>query len=135
MRVTVLSSLQVARALRTARNITTTTLGPYTPPPARKQVPLPSNLADANNSLLVNTYGRPGPVFVKGEGVYLYDKEGKKYIDFTAGIAVNALGHSDKKWVEAIHDQAQKLSHISNLYHNEPAVLLAHALVSNRFVS
>jgi acetylornithine/succinyldiaminopimelate/putrescine aminotransferase len=100
----------------------------------RKQVLLPPNLADASNKLLVNTYARPSQVFVKGEGVYLYDTEGKKYMDFTAGIAVNALGHSDPAWVAAITEQAKKLSHVSNLFHTDTSIALAHALVSNRYV-
>jgi acetylornithine/N-succinyldiaminopimelate aminotransferase len=60
--------------------------------------------------------------FVKGEDVYLYDDKGKKYLDFTAGIAVNALGYSNEEFKNGVKDQVDKLIHISNLYYNEPSV-------------
>ncbi len=82
---------------------------------------------------LVHTYNRPEVVFAKGEGVYLYDMDGKKYLDFVAGIAVNALGHSDPAWTKAVTGQAAQLAHISNLYHTEAHVQLAKRLVENSF--
>ncbi len=64
------------------------------------------------------TYKRFKVSFVKGEGVYLFDEEGKRYVDFLAGIAVCCLGHSHPRIKEAIADQAGKLMHISNLFYN-----------------
>jgi acetylornithine aminotransferase len=54
---------------------------------------------------MVKTYARPPPMFVKGEGVYLWDVENRKYLDFTAGIAVNALGHCDPEMSKIIAHQ------------------------------
>ena len=82
---------------------------------------------------LVHTYNRPEVVFAKGEGAYLVDSDGKRYLDFVAGIAVNALGHSDPQWTEAVTGQAAQLTHISNLYHTEAHVQLAKRLVENSF--
>ena len=82
---------------------------------------------------LVHTYNRPEVVFEKGEGVYLYDTDGNKYLDFVAGIAVNALGHSDAEWTAAVRAQAGQLTHISNLYHTAAHVQLAKRLVENSF--
>jgi predicted acetylornithine/succinylornithine family transaminase len=82
---------------------------------------------------LVHTYNRPEVVFEKGEGVYLYDTDGNKYLDFVAGIAVNALGHSDAEWTATVQAQAGQLTHISNLYHTAAHVQLAKRLVENSF--
>ncbi len=84
-------------------------------------------------SYLVQTYVRPEIVFERGEGAYLYDTDGKRYLDFMAGIAVNALGHADPEWVEAVCDQASRLTHVSNLFHTHPHVQLAERLVENSF--
>ncbi|KAF3905885.1 hypothetical protein AA313_de0209171 [Arthrobotrys entomopaga] len=67
---------------------------------------------------MVATYSRPNIMFERGEGSYLWDTDQKKYLDFTAGIAVNSLGHADKGVTKVIADQAQKLIHLCNLYHN-----------------
>ena len=77
---------------------------------------------------LLHTYNRYPIVFERGEGVYLYDKEGKKYLDFFAGIAVNALGYHYKDYDEALKEQIDKLLHISNYFYNEPAVRAAEKL-------
>ncbi|MCR4717268.1 MAG: aspartate aminotransferase family protein [Lachnospiraceae bacterium] len=69
----------------------------------------------------IHVYNR-AVCFVKGEDVYLYDDEGKKYLDFTAGIAVNALGYSNDELKNGIKDQVDKILHTSNLYFNEPAI-------------
>jgi predicted acetylornithine/succinylornithine family transaminase len=82
---------------------------------------------------LVPTYSRPPVVFTRGEGSYLFDQEGKRYLDFAAGIAVNALGHSHPGWLQALQEQSRKLTHISNLYYSEPQVDLARRLVENSF--
>lgn len=82
---------------------------------------------------VLQTYGRPEVVFSHGEGMYLYDTDGNKYLDFTSGIAVTVLGHSDPEWVTAVTQQASKLTHVSNLYHTEPQATLAKNLVENSF--
>ncbi len=82
---------------------------------------------------VLQTYVRPEIVFTHGEGVYLYDSEGKRYLDFTSGIAVTALGHSDPEWVTAVAQQAATLTHVSNLYHTVPHAELAAKLVTNSF--
>ena len=66
--------------------------------------------------------------FVRGEGMYLIDDEGKKYLDMGAGIAVSALGYSNEEYKQGLKDQVDKLIHISNLYFNEPAVKAANYL-------
>lgn len=84
-------------------------------------------IAQAERDLL-HTYNRYPIVFDRGEGVYLYDKEGKKYLDFFSGIGVNALGYHYKDYDEALKEQIDKLLHISNYFYNEPAVLAAEKL-------
>ena len=69
---------------------------------------------------LLHTYNRFPVMFDHGEGCYLYDTEGKKYLDFAAGIAVNSLGYHYPGYDEALKAQIDKLTHISNLYYNEP---------------
>jgi acetylornithine/N-succinyldiaminopimelate aminotransferase len=65
---------------------------------------------------LMNTYARQPLAFVRGEGAYLWDEAGKRYLDAVAGVAVNGLGHAHPKLVKAIADQAATLIHSSNLY-------------------
>ncbi|MGN1266743.1 MAG: aspartate aminotransferase family protein [Dorea sp.] len=77
---------------------------------------------------LVHTYNRFPVVFEKGEGVYLYDTEGKKYLDFAAGIAVCGLGYGNAEFNEALKSQVDKLLHTSNLYYNETCGKAAAAL-------
>ncbi|MBU5481010.1 aspartate aminotransferase family protein [Blautia sp. MSJ-19] len=69
---------------------------------------------------ILHTYNRFPVMFDHGEGCYLYDTEGKKYLDFAAGIAVNALGYHYPGYDDALKAQIDKLTHISNLYYNEP---------------
>ena len=71
---------------------------------------------------ILKTYNRYPVVLEKGEGVYLYDAEGKRYLDFGAGIAVFALGYGNKAYNDALKDQIDKLIHTSNLFYNIPAV-------------
>lgn len=78
---------------------------------------------------ILHTYNRFPVVFDRGEGVYLYDTEGKKYLDFAAGIAVNSLGYHYPGYDEALKAQIDKLSHISNLYYNEPMTQAGEKLV------
>lgn len=65
----------------------------------------------------MNTYARQPITFVKGEGVWLWDEQGNRYLDALAGVAVNSLGHAHPKLVAAISEQAGKLIHVSNIYH------------------
>lgn len=74
------------------------------------------------------TYGRYPICFQSGKGMYLKDVEGKTYLDFVAGIAVNALGHGDAKYAEVLKEQALELVHVSNLYWNEANIKLAETL-------
>lgn len=69
---------------------------------------------------VLHTYNRYPIVLERGEGVYLYDTEGKKYLDFAAGIAVQALGYGNKELNEAVKVQVDQLMHTSNLFYNEP---------------
>lgn len=78
---------------------------------------------------LMKTYKRFDLNFIKGKGVYLYEKNGDKYLDFVAGIAVNVLGHSNEKIVKAIKDQSEKLLHISNLYYDDHQINLSKKLI------
>ena len=71
---------------------------------------------------LLHTYNRYQVVLDKGDGVYLYDVEGKKYLDFCAGIAVFALGYNNQKYNNALKAQIDKLIHTSNYYYNVPAI-------------
>ena len=124
-------------------------LGRARPPTAGKRRPLQVRSAIApspasvdadrvrkdENECVVNTYGRTldAPVFTHGLGCKMWDTEGKEYLDFCAGIAVNCLGHCDPDWVAAVTEQANKLCHVSNLYHTEPGATLARKLVDTCF--
>lgn len=77
---------------------------------------------------LLHTYNRYQVVLDKGDGVYLYDIEGKKYLDFCAGIAVFALGYHNKKYDDALKAQIDKVIHTSNYYYNVPAIEAAKRL-------
>ncbi|MDD4572154.1 MAG: aspartate aminotransferase family protein, partial [Clostridia bacterium] len=89
-----------------------------------------SIMADGQKYVM-NTYGRLPIAMVKGKGCHVWDADGKEYLDFVAGVAVNALGHCHPKVVEAIAVQAETLIHCSNLYWIEPQVKLAKLLVEN----
>ena len=78
---------------------------------------------------LMNTYARFPVTFVKGEGLYTYDEEGRKYADFGSGISVNNLGHCHPAVVNAMQNQAETLCHCSNLYWSEPQLAAAEYLV------
>ncbi|MCA9900464.1 MAG: acetylornithine transaminase [Ardenticatenaceae bacterium] len=90
-------------------------------------------IIQAEADYVLHTYNRPEIVFTHGEGMYLFDSDGNKYLDFTSGIAVTALGHSDPDWSAAVAQQATQLTHISNLFHSAPQVQLAQKLVQNSF--
>ena len=93
-----------------------------TPPPTLE------NIAALERQYLLQTYSRYPVVLHRGKGVFLFDIEGKKYLDFVAGIGVNALGHAHPRIVKAIRDQAAKLIHVSNLYYHEYQGPLAERL-------
>lgn len=87
--------------------------------------------SDLGEKYVMKTYSRFPLTFEKGQGMYVYDENGKEYLDFVAGIAVNSLGHNHPKLVKAISEQASKLIHISNLYYTKPQCILAKKLVEN----
>src|SRR3974390_3057179 len=76
-------------------------------------------IAELERKYLLPTYSRYPVVLARGKGVFLYDTEGKKYLDFISGIGVNALGHAHPRIVKVIRDQAALLMHCSNLYFHE----------------
>jgi len=88
---------------------------------------------EMEQAYVVQTYSRAPFVLSHGEGVYLYDSDGKRYLDLVSGIAVNALGHGDPELVGAITTQTARLIHVSNLYHTEPQAKLARMLVERSF--
>lgn len=79
---------------------------------------------------LMNTYARQPISFVKGEGVWLWDKDGNQYLDALAGVAVNGLGHAHPKLVKAISEQAGRLIHVSNIYQIAEQTALADKLAA-----
>ena len=86
-------------------------------------------------SAILGTYKRAPIELVRGSGVYLYDAEGKSYLDFGSGIAVNSLGYDDAGLKAALHAASEGLIHTSNLYHTAPGERLAAALVARSFAS
>ena len=82
---------------------------------------------------ITNTYNRFPIAITKGKGCKVWDADGKEYLDFVAGLAVCNLGHCHPKVVKAIQEQAERLIHISNLYHIEPQAQLAELLCKNSF--
>jgi len=82
---------------------------------------------------IANTYSRYPLVLVRGQGCKVWSSDGREYLDFVAGLAVCNLGHCHPKVVRAIHDQSQKLIHVSNFYHIQPQIELAKLLVENSF--
>ena len=85
-------------------------------------------IMSTGEEFFLHTYNRFPIVLDHGEGVRLYDTDGKSYLDFFAGIAVSALGYGHPAYVKAIQDQAARLIHVSNLFYNEPAVKAAEKL-------
>ncbi|MED1951657.1 aspartate aminotransferase family protein [Brevibacillus centrosporus] len=80
---------------------------------------------------IVSTYKRLPIAIAKGEGNYLYDTNGKSYLDLFTGLAVNVLGHSHPRVLRALHEQGDLFLHISNVFLNQPAIRLAQRLVEN----
>lgn len=90
-----------------------------------------SDWVERGKKVLMQTYATQPMVLSEGKGSYVEDVDGKCYLDFASGIAVNALGHCHPAYVEALTKQLSKLSHCSNLYYNQPAIELAEKLVAN----
>ncbi len=88
---------------------------------------------DESSRYIMNTYGRFPVVLRKGRGMKVWSSDGKEYLDFVGGVAVNILGHCHPRVVVAIQKQAQRLIHVSNYYYIEPQIKLAKLLVENSF--
>lgn len=87
----------------------------------KRGITMDLKLADEH---FIHTYNR-SVIFTKGEGMYLFDDQGNKYLDMGAGIAVSALGYSNEEFKQAVKDQVDKLIHVSNLYYTEPQIKAA----------
>ena len=87
-------------------------------------------IAELERRYLLGTYNRYPVVLTRGKGVFLYDIDDRRYLDFVSGLGVNALGHAHPRIVKAIRDQAAKLLHVSNLYYHEYQGPLAQKLCS-----
>jgi predicted acetylornithine/succinylornithine family transaminase len=94
---------------------------------------LTDEIRTLNDAHIINTYGARKVALTRGEGMRLWDADGKEYLDFFAGIAVCNLGHCHPEVTQAICDQARKLVHVSNLYYIEAQTLLASALSKHSF--
>ncbi|HBW36032.1 MAG TPA: acetylornithine transaminase [Desulfosporosinus sp.] len=90
-------------------------------------------IIERGKKVVMNTYGRLPMTIVKGDGAWVWDSEGKQYLDFVTGLAVNSLGHSHPAIVRAIQEQAKELLHTSNIYWIPNQVDLAERLVQNSF--
>lgn len=88
-------------------------------------------IIEEGQKYVMNTYGRFPLAIVRGNGMHVWDADGKEYLDFVSGIAVNSVGHCHPKVIQAITGQAETLMHCSNLYWIEPQVQLAKLLVEN----
>ncbi len=86
-------------------------------------------LSDREAAVVMQTYRRHGVEFVRGDGVWLFDRDGRRYLDFLAGIAVVAVGHSNQRIRDAVSAQMSELVHVSNLFYTNPQVALAERLV------
>ena len=91
------------------------------------------DIAALTDKYVARTYARAPIALVKGKGVKVWDADGKEYLDFLAGIAVNSLGHGHPAIVRAIRRQSQNLIHVSNLYHIQPQAELARELCRHSF--
>src|SRR4051812_18345804 len=87
-----------------------------------------TQLIDAAHRVLMQNYKQQPVVLSRGEGVWVWDLAGNKYLDLTAGIAACPLGHAHPKLTRAIAEQAGRLIHVSNLFYIEPQIRLAEAL-------
>ncbi len=92
-----------------------------------------NEVLEESGKYIMNTYKRLPLFIVKGRGNRVYDAEGKEYLDFVSGLAVNNIGHCNPRVTVAFQKQAQRLVHTSNLFYTEPQVKLAKLLVENSF--
>ena len=92
-----------------------------------------ADIIDQEKQYILQTYGRPDFVLERGNGVYLFDMDGNRYLDFVTGLAVNAFGYGDYDILKAIKEQSEQLMHCSNLYHTIPSTRLAKKLVEHSF--
>ncbi len=90
-------------------------------------------IIEATDRTQVGVYARYPIAFVRGEGARLWDADGKRYLDFFTGLAVNNLGHGHPRVVAAIRAQSEKLLHVSNVYYNEPSARLGTLLIEHSF--
>ena len=86
-------------------------------------------LADRYGRALLPVFGTPQRVLARGEGVHVWDTDGKQYLDLLAGIAVNSLGHAHPALLSAIFKQAETLGHVSNFFASAPQIELAEKLL------
>ena len=91
-----------------------------------------AEIIETTHAHMVDIYGCLPLAFARGEGSYLYDADGTRYLDFFCGLAVTSLGHKHRGVVRAIQEQAEKLTHVSNVFHTEPGARLVERL-SKRF--
>jgi acetylornithine/N-succinyldiaminopimelate aminotransferase len=91
-------------------------------------MPTLEQIAELERKYLLSTYNRYPVVLDRGKGVFVYDIDGKKYLDFVSGLGVNALGHAHPRIVKTIREQAAKLIHVSNLYYHQYQGVLAEKL-------
>jgi acetylornithine/N-succinyldiaminopimelate aminotransferase len=89
----------------------------------------PKDIFEKEEEFLLQTYKRIPIKISYGEGVYIFTEDGKKYLDFFSGLAVNALGYGNKKVIHSIKEQIEKFIHLSNYYVNSPQIKLAEKLV------
>src|SRR6266540_1411010 len=94
---------------------------------------LTEELMQGAQKYLMDTYARYPLALARGKGTRVYDVEGREYLDFLAGVAVNVLGHCHQKVTQALQQQALRLVHTSNLFYTEPQVKLARTLVDHSF--
>ena len=87
-----------------------------------------STLQQLENTYMAETFSRFPVAIERGEGATLFDTEGKRYVDFGSGIAVNIFGANDEKWKAAVIDQLSRIQHVSNYYYSEPQLDLAELL-------
>jgi predicted acetylornithine/succinylornithine family transaminase len=92
-----------------------------------------STIPDKTAQYVLHTYARAPFTLVRGEGMSVFDSEGREYLDFVSGISVNALGHCDAEIAAAVQDQVAQLSHVCNLYHTAPQAELAESLCTLSF--
>lgn len=114
MRRTVCRAFSSARSLKAPSAPESTSI-PLQSLQSQEQV---NGLLASHSAYVLNTYARPSFLLTHGKGMYLYDTQQRQYLDFTAGIAVNALGHSDEGVAKVLAEQANQLVHCSNLVHH-----------------